>query len=180
MACKGDSMPDRPHRRSALLEIPEQIVPCPNTLWKHWRLKSRSRLRTNGSIDGRCFQAAAISISIIGSSRSCLEIIKGPEPYNGGRRWTLRNCPFNPQHEKPAVIELAGGALVYKCLHKSCSENDWKALRQYIEPDYRRAQPRARDQLGLLEVCSRIAGQFANQIAPPFNGSLADSKCIFT
>jgi hypothetical protein len=29
MACKGDSMPARPHRRSALLEIPERIDPVP-------------------------------------------------------------------------------------------------------------------------------------------------------
>ena len=68
---------------------------------------------------------------------SGLNVIRGPEPYQGGRRWTLRACPFNQEHQNPVVIELAYGALVYKCLHNSCIENDWKALRLLIEPDYR-------------------------------------------
>jgi hypothetical protein len=36
-------------------------------------------------------------------------------------------------------LELANRALVYKCLHRSCSENDWKALRALIGPN--RAAP---------------------------------------
>jgi hypothetical protein len=70
--------------------------------------------------------------------QSGLEIIKGPESYKGGRRWTLRSCPFNSEHEKPVVLELGSGALVYRCLHRSCAENDWHALRHHIEPHYRK------------------------------------------
>jgi archaellum biogenesis ATPase FlaH len=67
---------------------------------------------------------------------SGLDVIKGPEPYDGGRKWTLRTCVFNPEHEKPVIIELSCGALCYKCLHNSCTENDWKALRRLIDPRY--------------------------------------------
>ena len=74
--------------------------------------------------------------------QSSLAIVVGPEPYEGGRRWILRDCPFNREHVKPAVLELAGGALVYACLHESCKANDWKALRRYVDPDYREWTPR--------------------------------------
>ena len=63
-------------------------------------------------------------------------ITKEPEPYKGGRRWTLPNCPFNPEHKAPVIIEYPSGALAYKCLHTSCSKNDWKALRSLIEPGW--------------------------------------------
>lgn len=53
----------------------------------------------------------------------------------------LKTCPFNPEHERPAVIELAGGALVYKCLHSSCQANDWRALRSLFEPGYAEPKP---------------------------------------
>jgi predicted P-loop ATPase len=67
-------------------------------------------------------------------SGSGLDIIKGPEPWQGGRRWTLRRCPFNDEHLKPVILEMPGGALAYKCLHKSCEQNDWKALRTHVDP----------------------------------------------
>ena len=34
------------------------------------------------------------------------------------------------------MIELSSGALAYKCLHRSCADNDWKALRRLMEPAY--------------------------------------------
>jgi len=73
---------------------------------------------------------------------SGLEIVKGPEPYEGGRRWTLRQCPFKPDHDRPVVIQLPGGAICYRCLHTSCSENDWKALRRLVDPNYREWEQR--------------------------------------
>jgi hypothetical protein len=71
---------------------------------------------------------------------SGLEVTKGPEPYEGGRRWTLRSCPFNPEHLKPVIIEFASGALCYKCLHNSCAQNDWRALRRRIDPNHNPSQ----------------------------------------
>jgi AAA domain len=133
MARKGDSTPDRPHRRSALLGTPERIESVPLAALEALAAEivtaappAKRILSAPGGFDiGRWLD------------ENGFEIIKGPEQYDGGRRWTLRSCRFNPQHEKPVVIELPGGALVYRCLHKSCAQNDWKALRRLIEPNYR-------------------------------------------
>jgi hypothetical protein len=87
-------------------------------------------------VNGQPVPARGFDIDNWLSSRG-LEITKGPEPYNGGRRWTLRSCPFNPEHKTPVIIQLVSGALSYTCLHKSCAENGWKAFRERFEPGYR-------------------------------------------
>jgi hypothetical protein len=46
-------------------------------------------------------------------------------------------CPFNPEYERPVVLQLSGGALVYRCRHQNCPKNDSHALRFHIEPHYR-------------------------------------------
>jgi hypothetical protein len=101
MARKGDSIPERLHRRSALLETPETIRPVP--------------------LDALEALAAAIPAvaaplpkpNISGATsfdldqwlaQTGLEVIKGPEAYKGGRKWTLRNCPFNREPAKPLIL----------------------------------------------------------------------------
>lgn len=129
---KGDPTPERPHRRSRLLDYPERIEPV--------------------SIDALEALAAEIvpappparSPNVASGTRfdiddwisdAKLEVVKGPEPYSDGRRWTLRSCPFNPEHLKPVIIERGNGALAYCCLHKSCETNGWNAFRQRMAPE---------------------------------------------
>jgi hypothetical protein len=133
MTRKGDPMPDRPHRRSKILDAPKQLQAVPVEALE--ALAAEIQNAPPPKVAGRK-EASGFDIDlwIEGSS---LEIIKGPDTYNGGRRWTLSACLFNPEHEKPVIIELPTGALVYKCLHKSCSENNWKAFRAVIEMNQR-------------------------------------------
>jgi hypothetical protein len=132
---KGDSMPDRPHRRAQILDEPETIEAVPvealNLLADQAQratpppAASQDRVRSS---DGFRFDQWL--------SSSGLEVMKGPDAYEGGQRWTLAKCPFNPEHLKPVIIQLPSGALCYRCLHKSCAQNDWKALRRLIDPGY--------------------------------------------
>jgi archaellum biogenesis ATPase FlaH len=136
MTRKGDSMPDRPHRRSNILDAPEHLQAVPVEVLEALAAEVQSFSPPRGA---RPKDAPGSSRFVIDGwlEASGLEVIKGPDTYNGGRRWTLSACLFNPEHEKPVIIELPTGALVYKCLHKSCSENDWKALRALIEMSQR-------------------------------------------
>jgi hypothetical protein len=165
LACKGDSMPDRPHRRASIIETPERIEPVPLDALEALASEvpaaatpTSGAKRNPSTHDGFDIEQWL--------AQSGLEIIKGPESYRGGRRWTLRACPFNPEHQKPVVIELRSGALVYRCLHKSCSENDWKALRARIQPEYR-------------ECAQRTASVAARKSHPPA-GSSADEAPLIT
>jgi len=132
---KGDATPERPHRRSALLEVPERIDAVRVEMLEALAYEALSASAPTSIIHREIPTHRSFDIDQWLAS-SGLELVKGPEPYSGGRRWTLRVCPFNREHAKPVVIELAGGALVYRCLHRSCEGNDWTALRGLIDPTH--------------------------------------------
>lgn len=137
MTRKGDATSDRPHRRARMIDVPEDVVAVPEESLTHLAAEAPAKapIQMSPRQSGRRFDIDGWL------QASGLEIVKGPEPYSDGRKWTLRSCVFNPVHEKPVVLELAQGALVYKCLHQSCKENDWKAFRHCVDPSYREWQP---------------------------------------
>jgi hypothetical protein len=140
---KGDAIPDRPHRYSRILEEPEHATPVPVAALEALaeelvtaapKSPERSRTSSAGTFNLDDWLAA-----------NGIDVVKGPEPYEGGRRWILRICPFDHAHEKPAIIERPNGALGYRCLHKSCAQFDWKAFRGRVEPGYQSAPPERKD-----------------------------------
>src|ERR1035438_540166 len=132
LARKGDSTADRPHRRSAILQRPERVEPVPVDAIE--ALASETAVTPAPTIEETRHPIHGDFDIDQWLLKWGLEVIKGPDPYRGGRKWTLRACLFNPEHLKPVVIELPSGALVYKCLHKSCSKNGWTVFRHLIEP----------------------------------------------
>jgi hypothetical protein len=132
---KGDATAERPHCRARILDEPEWIEPVSVDALE--ALAREAQAPPPPTMDR--FREPAIeglNIEEWLAARG-LELIRGPEPWEGGRRWTLATCPFNPEHQKPVVIQFPSGAMCYKCLHKSCAQNDWKALRRRVEPDHR-------------------------------------------
>lgn len=136
MARKGDSSEGRPHRRAQIIDEPERIEPVTLEALEALAREGEAPHRHAIAVDKRSPQSAPFRIEDWLSSVG-VEVVKGPDPYEGGRKWTLRTCAFNPEHLKPVIIEFPSGALCYKCLHKSCGGNDWKALRRLLEPGYR-------------------------------------------
>jgi hypothetical protein len=132
-ARKGDSTPDRPHRQANILEEPDRIQSISIEQLEALAAESSCGAAHPKAVSARSGFQSQFDIDQF-LSRIGLEIVKGPEPYNGGRRWHLRVCAFNPQHERPALIQLANGALVYKCLHQTCKDKNWHAFRDAVEP----------------------------------------------
>lgn len=63
---------------------------------------------------------------------------------NGGTRYILEHCPFDPNHKgkDAAVFRQADGTLGFKCFHDSCSGKGWKNFRLHFEPNaYDRPEP---------------------------------------
>jgi len=61
-------------------------------------------------------------------------------PYGkGGRKWVLERCPWNDDHTDTSayIVQLPNGAVAAGCHHDSCAGNDWHALRDLLEPDWR-------------------------------------------
>lgn len=60
-----------------------------------------------------------------------------PKAWNGGTKYILDECPFDPNHKAPdsMVAKMASGALSFRCLHKHCLNYHWKEFRLHFEPD---------------------------------------------
>lgn len=59
------------------------------------------------------------------------------QPWNGGTKYVLDECPFDPSHKSPdaMISKAANGALGFKCLHNHCQSYHWRELRLKFEPD---------------------------------------------
>ena len=134
MNCKGDSIPERPHRMARILEEPQDIV-----------LVSREQMQDIVSHQSEDTQTDlpddewkhTMPMFDLDSwiTQYCPEL-GSPQPWKGGRKWIFPVCPFNEAHtNKSAVlIQEPSGAVAFKCHHNGCSGNDWRALRELREP----------------------------------------------
>jgi len=68
--------------------------------------------------------------------------VNGPSPWNNGRKWIFRICPWNPDHTNRAayVVELPNGVIAAGCHHNGCFGKGWHDLRDVVEPGWRKAE----------------------------------------
>lgn len=128
-ARKGDDVPDRPHRMSRILEVPDE-----------WQTVSGEKLRELaqetpaskaplpepvpvGSFDLDTFVSAHFPDA-------------DPQAWNGGTRWPLAACPFNPDHTggSAAILRSVSGVISFKCQHAGCVDRRWADVRALLAP----------------------------------------------
>ncbi len=138
-SCKGSDLPERPHRFSRLLSVPEKPVPVSLELLESLAAslprpepKPPSRpgaSRTEGFDLDRWIAATGL-------------VVVSSGPWQGGRRLILNPCPWNPDHTNRAayIVQHASGAIAAGCLHNGCRDKSWHALRDIVEPGWRDRQ----------------------------------------
>jgi hypothetical protein len=140
---KGDDLPDRPHRLSRWLKIPEKLQPIPIELLEAFAKTAAEPHRpiTNGSSPPRKPPENAPKFDLDNFIARHNIGTRPPEPYDGGRIFRLLCCVFNAEHKDrdAAIIERADGTLCYNCFHSSCSSRTWRDVRELYEG------PRPRD-----------------------------------
>ncbi len=65
-----------------------------------------------------------------------LSVRRGPLAWgDGGRKWELEMCPFNPEHIGgcAVVTQSATGIPGFKCQHNSCKEKHWRDVRELFD-----------------------------------------------
>lgn len=134
-ARKGDSTLDRPHRLSRLFEVPKDLehVP-PGRLEEVAALIAEEPQATAGAARTGGFDAGAWL------ARAGIEILR-EEPYSGGIKLILRECPFGEHRKaaKSAVFIFADGRLGFHCFSDDHAGLGWKELRAKYEPAARAA-----------------------------------------
>jgi len=120
MARKGEATEARPHRRSALVDIPAEVrIVAPEYL----EALARSLPAVNVVNDPR---GSFDLDGFIERHRIAVRFVGG---WNGGRKFVLERCVFDPAHvgTSAAILQLPNGAVVFRCLHNGCSEKSWRA-----------------------------------------------------
>ena len=134
MNCKGDSIPERPHRMARILEEPQDIVSVSREQMQDIVSYQNEAPLVDVPDDGWKHTMPAFDLDSW-IAQYCPEL-GSPQPWKGGRKWIFPVCPFNEAHtNKSAVlIQEPSGAVAFKCHHNGCSGNDWRALRELREP----------------------------------------------
>lgn len=130
VAAKGDSTPDRPHRLSRMLDIPDTLEPVSLELLEAFAGKPEPQQQRATS--------HSTNFNLVDwISRHGIQIERGPVPDNGSDKWVLKACPFNPDHKAPdaALFRNPSGALIFKCFHASCADKKWQDFRAVYEPE---------------------------------------------
>ncbi len=141
VARKGDSTPERPHRRSRIIAVPDGI-----------RVVSRDALDAlaaqlpQSPSPEPAGQASPPGAAI--DLRAWLVAhriaIRREKAFHGGTLYSLAPCPFSSAHTSGAyAIQFANGAISAACQHTTCGSRQqrWKELREkYETPEEKHAR----------------------------------------
>jgi P4 family phage/plasmid primase-like protien len=141
LTCKGDSTSDRPHRLSRLLEIPERFVKVPvDLLTALAEMGPGDKPEQTPRQIGSGFHGEFDLERWIGEHGLQVEST-GPWK-EGGRKWVLNPCPWNPDHTNRSafIVRWPGGKIGAGCHHNGCADKNWHSLRDLYEPDRKTKQ----------------------------------------
>lgn len=132
MAKKGADTPDRPHRMSRILYTPDTVQTNDKTLLQALAdnvPKLEKPMRSNDWRPSKFDLREWIARHGVH--------VKKEIAWQGGTKFVLECCPFNPQHkgQDAALIQTGDGKICYNCFHASCAGNHWREFRLLYEPD---------------------------------------------
>ena len=150
MVCKGDNLPDRPHRLSQILEAPEKLVPVSNELLQI--IGNIVRPVKSGSLpEGEMRTALVAEHRRLSADQDASERVEsfldrhhiGVQHTKEGNgkwrnRWILDQCPFCESEDGAAVLTVSDtGKIGFRCQHNRCSEprKRWADFRKHYEPN---------------------------------------------
>jgi hypothetical protein len=127
MSRKGDSTPDRPHRRAALIENPDN----PDVVDRAMLTRLAGVLPDSPAAPA---PPASSRPAVKGGgqpARKTLDLgrwlsdhgiaVQSEKPYQGGTLYLLEQCPFSFAHKDGAyAVQFASGAIHAGCHHESC------------------------------------------------------------
>lgn len=145
MARKGSDLPERPWRRSKILEVPAKIVTVPKELLDClvWGFKQREVAEAhvsrgaNANTKTRGESKRALDLEVWLSEHG-LEVAKTKSASSGGRLYILNQCPWDSSHNDLSAwaMQFPSGAIAAGCHHNGCAGKGWKDLRSLYEPGF--------------------------------------------
>jgi putative DNA primase/helicase len=145
LARKGDDLPDRPHRRSQIIEVPgcadlfdlsaAKVMPVPLALLEALAAEAPVNEKPKAQAPPSEGNGEYRSRLKVGEWLSARGVEHSTKALSDGRTaYVLRECPFNPDHtgKDVAITQEPGGKLGAKCFHDSCGGNHWQEFKDKI------------------------------------------------
>jgi hypothetical protein len=137
--CKGDSTPDRPHRRARIVQIPSELQPVPADLLHALATETTPPASASApQRNGKAVRNPRLDVPRWLTARSVAFRQKDATDAKGRTVYVLECCPFDPSHTAPdaAIFQHADGKLGFRCFHDSCASRGWQDAKQKIgSPD---------------------------------------------
>ncbi len=137
IACKGDDTEDRPHRRSEIIKVPEEIVCVTEEklreLAKQLPNPPQSQTKNTGDSSQDSFNLREWL------KEHGLDIALTGRWQNKGQKYILKGCPWNDSHSDRSayVIQFDTGPICAGCHHAGCASENWYSLRDKVEPGWK-------------------------------------------
>ena len=133
LAQKGANTPDRPHRMSQIVYVPDNVETNDRAKleWLANQLPqseetpvSRAYTHLKGQFD---IEAWMREHGLAYTTKT----------FRDGIKYVLDTCPFNSCHKAPdsSIFKYSNGKIGFKCFHNSCQDRTWKDVRLLYEPD---------------------------------------------
>ena len=131
VAHKGEHSALTPHRTSCFKHVPQEIKPIDKAYFE--KIVAAFMTPNSRPSSENNYGRGKFSLEFFLKSHN---IAFEQRSIAGGRKYILKECPFNSEHKSPdsAVFEFEDGRLGFKCFHNSCSSYHWKEFREKIEP----------------------------------------------
>ena len=131
VAKKGMNTPERPHRLSKIVYIPDNVeINDIQVVKRLAEMFSQNEEKVSSKYVGEKFNLDEF-INKHGIR------VKQVVETNGIKKYVLEECLFDGNHKAPdaAIFQMSTGAIAYKCFHNSCSDKTWHDVRLMFEPD---------------------------------------------
>lgn len=142
-ACKGDEMPDRPHRMAKLIDVPDeiktlsrdQLESLATSVGSPASVNPASAHPTNGQMP---YGLRMNTFDLEAWLRQNNVAVKQVKTWEGGTLHELERCPFKPPETKTGgarIIQFPDGHVVAGCFHPGCLEKGWPEFRAALAPN---------------------------------------------
>jgi len=138
LACKGDSIPERPHRMARIIGAPGSLDVVATKLLEALIIFAGVDVDRGSSElpDRRAHADSSMPFDVQGFLDRHGIAVHHSGAWRGGTRWVLSSCPMDDSHGSDLaayVVQFPNGAIAAGCLHERCKWI-WKQLRERFEP----------------------------------------------
>ena len=131
VAKKGDDLPQRPHRPSKILKVPDSLASVSREQLKEVAaMKPEEPRRFYVHSGGREYEEFDLEEWIAQHNVP----VKREGPWaRGGYKWILEECLNGHTDNSGYILRMPSGAIVARCHHNSC-DYEWRDFRKHYEP----------------------------------------------